>query len=70
MKLIDADKLKEIIEKDQIEMDIHKDGRSKAVHHGEYQHFLKRIAEQPPAKLSIHLSADDRLFVKNIELDH
>ena len=29
--------------------DIHKNGRAKAIHHGEYQHFYKTIVETPTA---------------------
>ena len=47
MRLIDADKLLKQIEKDKIELNIHDDGKSKTAHNGEYNHFLKRIHEQP-----------------------
>lgn len=47
MRLIDVDTLLKIIENDKINLNIHKDGKAKLVHIGEYNHFLKRIMEQP-----------------------
>ena len=43
---------KELMERvlqDEYDNDIHTDGREKALHHGEYQHFYKVIAETPIA---------------------
>lgn len=37
------------VRQEEYDNDIHKDGRAKAIHHGEYQHFHKTIAEMPTA---------------------
>jgi hypothetical protein len=68
MKLIDADRLFDIISKDRYEMDAHSNPQSKSVHHGEYQHFLKRIAEQPAVHLSIDLCYTNGESIKNVDL--
>lgn len=68
MRIIDADRLFEIISKDKYELDIHKDSKTSAVHHGEYNHFLKRIAEQPSVHLSIDICYANGESIKNIDL--
>ena len=47
MRLVDLDVLLKLIEKDKIELNVHKDGKCRAVHMGEYNHFIKRLHEQP-----------------------
>lgn len=69
MRLIDADSLYKIIEKDKCELNNHKDGRSRSVHNGEYSHFLKRIAEQSEIHLSVQLCLPNGQMVKNVELN-
>lgn len=68
MKLIDADILYQIIEKDKYELNNHKDFKARTVHDGEYNHFLKRIAEQPEIHLSVQLCHANGESVKNIDL--
>ena len=47
--LIIRKELLEKVLKEEYDNDIHKDGRAKAMHHGEYQHFYKTISEMPTA---------------------
>lgn len=47
--LISRKALMERVLQEEYDNDIHKDGRAKAIHHGEYQHFYKTIAETPTA---------------------
>lgn len=47
--LISRKVLMERVLQEEYDNDIHKDGRAKAIHHGEYQHFCKTIAETPTA---------------------
>lgn len=41
--------LMEKVMQEEYDNDIHKYGRAKAIHHGEYQHFYKTISEMPTA---------------------
>ncbi len=41
--------LMERVLKEEYDNDIHTDGRAKVIHHGEYRHFQKVIAEMPTA---------------------
>lgn len=43
--LISRKALMEKVLQDEYDNDIHKDGKAKAIHHGEYQHFYKTISE-------------------------
>lgn len=47
--LISRKALMERVLQEEYDNDIHKDGRAKAIHHGEYQHFYKTISEMPTA---------------------
>jgi hypothetical protein len=47
--LISREALMEKTLQEEYDNDIHKDGRAKAIHHGEYQHFYKTISEMPTA---------------------
>ena len=47
MRLIDAESLWDEIEKDWHDTSHHKSPQTKAVHRGEYNHFLYAIAKQP-----------------------
>lgn len=47
--LISRKALMQKVLQEEYDNDIHKDGRAKAIHHGEYQHFYKTISEMPTA---------------------
>lgn len=47
--LISRKALMERVLQEEYDNDIHKDGRAKAIHHGEYQHFYKTITGMPTA---------------------
>lgn len=47
--LISRSELMRRVSQEEYNNDIHMDGRAKAIHHGEYQHFRKVIAEMPAA---------------------
>lgn len=47
--LISRKELFERVLREEYDNDIHTDGRAKAIHHGEYQHFYKVISEMPTA---------------------
>lgn len=47
--LISRKALMEKVLQEEYDNDIHKDGRAKAIHHGEYQYFYKTISEMPTA---------------------
>lgn len=47
--LISRKNLMERVLQEEYDNDIHKDGRAKAIHHGEYQHFYKTIVKTPTA---------------------
>lgn len=47
--LISRKALMERVLQEEYDNDIHKDGRAKAIHRGEYQHFCKTISEMPTA---------------------
>ena len=68
MKLIDADRLFEIIDYDKYELNNHT-GQAIAIHNGEYNHFLKRIQEQPEVHLTIELCYPDGRSIRNVELN-
>lgn len=69
--LISRKELSERVLQEEYDNDIHKDGRAKAIHHGEYQHFQKVIAEMPTAfdleKVKQNI-AELQLSVKDKEL--
>lgn len=46
MRLIDADELYSVIDKDMYNVSQHS-SKGRAIHMGEYSHFLKRISEAP-----------------------
>lgn len=70
IKLIDADRLYEIISEDQYELNNHKDPTARAIHNGEYAHFLRRIVEQPEVHLSIDFCYKDGEIIKNVKLNN
>lgn len=47
--LISRKALMDKVLQEEYDNDIHKDGRAKAIHHGEYQHFYRTISEMPTA---------------------
>lgn len=69
MKLIDADRLLEIIENDKDELNTHKTLNAAMIHNGEYIHFIKRILEQPEIHLSVDICYPSGGSIKNIKLN-
>lgn len=49
MKLINGKDFERVILDDKVNLNIHKDNRSRMIHNGEYMHILKRLKEQPTA---------------------
>ena len=68
MRLIDADLLFDVVQKDKHELNIHKNNIAAMVHNGEYDHFMKRIMEQPEIHMSISVCCPNGEIVKNIHL--